>query len=192
MWTLDKSFWEKMHTFRLEWQPGANGYVRWYVDNDFKFGVDGDGLKLMSSEIPNEPSYVIINTAISTSWGFPDPPWGCTTYDCKVPEGRCGMYPGFCQSLPAQFEIDYVRIYQNKNDPKHTQGCNPKDYPTTKFIKAHEYRYKRQTDKRALLEVPKGLGHCSVDKDCGEGKCRSNKRCACNDGWTGPRCLVSA
>lgn len=24
--------------FRLEWQPGANGYVRWYMDGEFRFG----------------------------------------------------------------------------------------------------------------------------------------------------------
>ena len=29
MMTLDQSYFETMHTFRLEWQPGKNGYVHW-------------------------------------------------------------------------------------------------------------------------------------------------------------------
>ena len=187
---LDKSFWEEMHRFRLEWQPGENGYVHWYIDDVFKYGVEAEGLKITNAQIPNEPSYVIINTAISTSWGFPDPPWGCTVYDCKVPEGRCGMFPGFCQQLPAEFHVDNIRVYQNREDPLQTIGCNPQDYPTKKFILAHEYRYKRLTDVHAMKPVVVGTARCSKDADCGEGYCNSNKRCHCRKGWVGSRCLV--
>jgi beta-glucan synthesis-associated protein KRE6 len=178
-----------MHTFRLEWQPGEKGYVHWYVDNVFKFGIEGEGLKDMESMIPNEPSYIILNTAISTSWGFPNPPWGCTLYDCKDPDGQCGFNAGFCKSLPAHFKIDYVRVYQNKNDKTQTIGCNPRGYPTKKFIAGHEYRYKLKLDPHPILPIQVGGGKCSSDSACGDGTCHFS-RCRCDPDWTGPHCLV--
>jgi len=159
------------------------------VDGKFRFGIEQAGLNEMHSKIPEEPSYVILNTAISTSWGFPNPPWGCTEYDCKDPEARCGFNPGFCATLPAEFQVDFVRIYQNKADPRQTLGCNPKKFPTKKFILAHEYRYKVLTDVHALKDVVQGGGACVADKDCGEGTCFL-RRCSCKEDWTGPNCLV--
>jgi len=146
----------------------------------------------MGSVIPNEPSYVILNTAISTSWGFPNPPWGCTLYDCKDPDGQCGFNPGFCKSLPAHFKIDFVRVYQNKQDSRQTIGCNPQDYPTRKYIIAHEYKYKKLTDYHALKSIREGGGSCEKDLQCGEGKTGSCHfyMCRCQSGWTGPYCLV--
>lgn len=163
---------------------------------------------------------------------------GCTTYDCKVPGGQCGMNSNFCKMFPAQFLIDYVRVYQNKNDSRQTvgmllfvsvfptdccfgfvvscllllrlvqrdywskkymwfrglsaasrwfvticicnlcnpscsisrdhvclhswsasypfTGCNPRDYPTRKFIAGHEYRYKRPQDRHPLKSIVTG------------------------------------
>ncbi len=52
-----------------------------------------------------------------------------------------GMNEGFCESLPAEFQVESVRIYQNRNDSRQYVGCNPPEYPTTKFIKAHEFKY---------------------------------------------------
>ena len=189
MMTIDKKYFDKMHTFRIEWIPGKDGYIHWYVDNKFRFGVEQSGLEEFGTEIPKEPSYLIINTAISTSWGFPNPPWGCDEYDCKRVETRCGFNPGFCQTLPAKMFIDSVRVYQNKKDPAQTVTCNPKDYPTKKWIKAHEYRYKSSDDYYALKPIVAGGGSCREDEDCGQGYC-SLRRCLCNTGWTGPKCLV--
>jgi len=62
----------------FQWQPGPNGYIHWYGDGKFRFGVEQAGLDPFGTKIPTEPSYVILNTAISTSWGFPNPPPGCT------------------------------------------------------------------------------------------------------------------
>jgi len=192
MMSLNDSYWKRPHRFRLEWQPGDKGYVHWYVDNKFRFGVEQAGLDEMGSKIPQEPSYVILNTAISTSWGFPNPPWGCTEYDCKDPEARCGFNPGFCQSLPAEFSVEYVRVWQNKQDPIQTVGCNPPDFPTRKFILAHEYRYKDEDSVHALKPIVAGGGACKASEECGEGYC-SFRRCLCNsDEWTGPHCLVPA
>lgn len=197
---LNESHFNSFHTFRLEWQPGDDGYVHWYMDDEFKFGVEAAGLQKQKSKIPNEPSYVIINTAISTSWGFPNPPPGCTEYDCKDTAKQCGMNPGWCKTLPAEYLIDYVRIYQNKNDPRQTVGCNPKDYPTKRFIKAHESRYKALEDTEAIKKIVTGGGSCSDDSQCGEGACRYSllkyftnhgfKGCDCVEGWQGPQCLV--
>ena len=130
MMTLNETYFNTPKRFRLEWQPGTDGYVHWYVDGEFRFGVEAEGLTPHLTKIPDEPSYIIMNTAISTSWGFPNPPYGCTEYDCKTTEGQCGMNAGFCKSLPAKFFIDSVRVYQNKEDPRQNLGCNPKDRPT--------------------------------------------------------------
>ncbi len=204
MGQLNESHFTGMHTFRLEWQPGEDGYLRWYMDDDFQFGIDGAGLKKQQTQIPNEPSYVILNTAISTSWGFPNPPPGCTEYDCKDPAKQCGMNPGWCKTLPAEFKIDYVRVYQNSADSKQTIGCNPREYPTKRYIKAHEYRYKGLTEKHALVDVVTGGGECVTDDDCGSaqksGVCEFSitkfygnkgwKGCVCHEDFQGPKCLV--
>ena len=189
--TLNTSYFDTMKKFRLEWQPGPKGYVHWYVDGVMRFGVENEGLQPWGTKIPDEPSYIIFNTAISTSWGFPNPPWGCTEYDCKTTEGQCGFNPGFCKTLPAKFLIDNVRVYQDKTDKLQNIGCNPKDRPTKKWIKAHEYRYKLADDVYALkFPIKTGGSFCESDNECGEGKC-SFLRCFCNPGWQGPKCLVS-
>jgi beta-glucan synthesis-associated protein KRE6 len=185
------SFWDKMHTFRLEWQPGPQGYVHWYIDGEYKFGIEADGLIKESSAIPNEPSYIILNTAISTTWGFPTTPKDCDTFDCKRDDGICGFSEGFCDMMPAFFKLDHVRVYQNKADPEMTVGCNPKEYPTKTFIKAHEYRYMKLTDKISLQPLVVGGEKCETDGHCGTGKCVSGE-CKCLEGWMGPRCLVPA
>mmetsp|Transcript_6400 Transcript_6400/g.14608 ORF Transcript_6400/g.14608 Transcript_6400/m.14608 type:complete len:325 (-) Transcript_6400:32-1006(-) len=194
MMAINQSFWRGMHTFRMEWQPGDTGYIHWYVDNEFRFGIEAQGLQKYKTRIPEEPSYLILNTAISTSWGFPAPPLGCDEYDCKSAEGRCGFNAGFCDSLPAEFKVGHVRVYQNKKDPKMHLGCNPKSHPTRRFIAAHPERYMLATDLQPLKAVSKGGGACKSDKDCGEtsGSCGVLRRCQCSSDWTGPRCLVPA
>lgn len=146
----------------------------------------------MGSLIPNEPSYVILNTAISTSWGFPNAPWGCTVYDCKDPDGQCGFNPGFCKSLPAHFKIDNVRVYQNKKDPRQTIGCNPPDYPTKKYILGHSEKYKATASVHPLKAIRNGGGKCEENSQCGEGITGSCHfySCRCISGYTGPHCLV--
>lgn len=36
--------------------------------------------------------------------------------------------------LPAEFLIDYVRVYQDPQDPAQMIGCSPSSHPTAKFI----------------------------------------------------------
>lgn len=91
---LAESHFQTPHTFRIEWQPGPGGRIDWYVRGGEKVEVngtehtlemDGNGTEwihafsikdksiseLMGSQIPIEPSYLIMNTAISSTWGFP-------------------------------------------------------------------------------------------------------------------------
>jgi hypothetical protein len=91
---LNDSFWTSFHTWRVEWQPGTDGYIKWYIDGVLKFAVPQISLDLMKSRVPQEPSSIIINTAMSTSWGFPQAPPGCTTYSCDNTADQCGFFPG--------------------------------------------------------------------------------------------------
>ena len=202
---LNDSYWQDFHTWRLEWQPPnetdtTGGYVKWYIDGDFKFEVSQSNLDSvgLDSKIPMEPSSIVINTAISNSWGFPPAPPGCTSYNCDTEEGQCGFFPGFCSILPADFLIDYVHVYQDPDDSLQTIGCNPPGFPTKRYIKGNEAAYLRSIgnyiDKHPLKPVVTGGSKCSKDTealDCGgeTGYC-FNGYCACVEGWMGPKCLV--
>lgn len=37
--------------------------------------------------------------------------------------------------FPGEMKVDYVRVYQRKNEIN--IGCDPKDYPTAKYINDH-------------------------------------------------------
>lgn len=161
------------------------------MDGKFRFGVEQAGLNPFQTKIPDEPSYVILNTAISTSWGFPNPPPGCTEYDCKTEAGRCGFNAGFCKTLPAEFKIGHVRVYQNKNDGNQSIGCNPRSHPTKRYIDGHPQKYALQHQRLPLQPVKSGGGRCKDDADCGDGKCSTFGRCKCGGDSTGPHCLVS-
>ena len=45
-----------------------------------------------------------------------------------------------------QYKINWVRVYQDKSDPKQKVGCSTPERPTRKFIEAHEKKYKRDGD----------------------------------------------
>jgi Beta-glucan synthesis-associated protein SKN1/KRE6/Sbg1 len=202
---LTPSHFERPHKFRVEWQPGPGGRLDWYVLNYKKEEKDGnvtytegDGngqewlhaysmkdeslQKLMGSQIPIEPTYLIMNVAISSTWGFPYdiPDWCPKCYDCDDPKCACSFYPGFCQMIRSgrtAMYIDYIRVYQS-SDPtahvgaNHTLGCDPPDYPTKEWIQGHEYRYMRNPpfsfeDKHPLRTVTNGGGTCHSNNDCG-------------------------
>ena len=160
---LNSSHFEQHHIYRLEWQPpnpavgplmkshgGEFGYLEWYLDGEFIFGIEGQSLEdLTGAMIPVEPMYLILNTAISHRWGMPEPCdakncaacWLC--YDCINPECQCSLPLGMrgCKNLPAEMEIDYVRLYQDPLDTTHTVGCSPEGYPTAEYIEAHAGDY---------------------------------------------------
>eukprot|EP00577_Skeletonema_sp_RCC1716_P008204 CAMPEP_0113383092 /NCGR_PEP_ID=MMETSP0013_2-20120614/6181_1 /TAXON_ID=2843 ORGANISM="Skeletonema costatum, Strain 1716" /NCGR_SAMPLE_ID=MMETSP0013_2 /ASSEMBLY_ACC=CAM_ASM_000158 /LENGTH=722 /DNA_ID=CAMNT_0000265623 /DNA_START=304 /DNA_END=2472 /DNA_ORIENTATION=- /assembly_acc=CAM_ASM_000158 len=195
------------HTFRLEWQPGRGGSLDWFSksykkvdENGTVFHMEGDGKgqdwehslhipdfaldEAMGSKIPEEPSYVIFNTAISSTWAFPYnvPDWCPKCYDCYDPKCQCSFNPGFCAMMKTgkvALKIDSVRVYQSRDDDAHSGkphsvGCDPVEFPTREYIKGFEYRYMRNPpfvydDKHPLRDVKTGGGACKVDADCGGG-----------------------
>lgn len=195
---------EKMHTIRLEWQPGQGGRLDWFTkgylktaENGSYYDVgDGDGpdwvrvltikddvlRKTMGSQIPIEPTHLIMNTAVSSTWGFPYdvPDWCTKCYDCDNPTCACAFNAGFCEVMregDVAMKIDSIRVYQSRDDSahvgaKHTVGCDPPEYPTSEFIKGHEYRYMRNPpfsyeDLHPLRPIQQGGGACKTDADCG-------------------------
>lgn len=201
---ITKDFFKKHHKYRVEWEPpnddGSGGYLKWYLDGKFLYGIRGDNLELTGTEIPSEPMYLIMNTAVASSWGFPKPcPEGCDCkcYECGNPDCMCGLPDGFCDNFPASFEIEYVRAYQAVDESKHILGCSTETRPTGRFIEGHKKDYMDAVggQKEPLLPIQHGGAYCEKTDDCGypeKGVCSASKRCACKEGFTGPRCLTHA
>jgi hypothetical protein len=199
---LNDDHFEKPHTFRLEWQPGPGGRLDWFVKDKENSTSDGSDnwiraftlkdqslAELMGSQIPIEPSYLIMNTAVSSTWGFPydSPVWCPECYDCDDPKCACRFYPGFCQMIRSNrtaMYIDSVRVYQSFDDSAHvgaphSLGCDPPDYPTKEWIDGHDYLYSRQPpfgylDRGPLKRIQRGGGNCKTDADCGGEESRAN------------------
>ena len=118
---LNRTHFESAHVYRVEWEPGPKGFIDFWVDDTFIFGIDAVSLRNRTgSMIPEEPMYIILNVALSHNWGFPEPCdpltcsacWAC--YDCTNPACQCALPYGLrdCKSLPAEMTIDYIRLYQ--------------------------------------------------------------------------------
>lgn len=141
-----------------------------------------------------------------------------TCLDCGNPEClRCPQSTGWLADLckdidprrPAKYEIDYIRIYQDKTDPSHTLGCDPPEYPTKQYIQDNweKYTFNSYIKKEPLLVVQHGGGECSSDFDCGNDSGPGSEidwqesvggpprasfcvdgKCECPPAWTGPFC----
>jgi hypothetical protein len=169
------------------------------MDGTLIVALFGDSMQQTSqTEIPSEPFYLIMNTAISKDWAFPDAYfldckhkcWSCFDPRCA----QCALPKGYCRNFPAFFEIDFVRVYQVKDDNStHTLGCSPPSRPTKSFIEARIDRYKLDAEKGPLQPVVSGGGPCTTENDCGtlkRGDCLPARVCACTVSWTGPNCLA--
>jgi hypothetical protein len=199
---LKHTHYEKQHIYRVEWDPpaedGTGGYVKWYSDGKLVYGVSGISLDIMQTEIPSEPMYLLMNTAVSSNWGFPAPcpeNCDCECYECGNPECACALPTGYCDNYPAAFEIDYVRVYQAVNESKHILGCSPESRPTATFIEGHAEKFMSEGQKLPLQPVQTGGAACVSSKGCGginRGTCSSSGSCSCIEGWSGPRCLAHA
>jgi len=197
---LNTSHYTRQHVYRVEWEPpeadGSGGYIHWYTDDVFVYGITGANLNITGTEIPSEAMYLLMNTAVASSWGFPAPcPEGCkcSCYECGNSDCACALPTGYCENFPANFDVEYVRVYQATGDEKHTQGCSPKDRPTKLFIEGHEKRYMDMGDTASLQPVTDGGAACVLDHDCGgisNGKCSSRGFCVCRKNLTGPTCLA--
>ena len=198
---INEDYYNKQNIYRVEWDPPTpgmqDGYVRWYLNNKFLFGIEGHSLNLTGASIPSEPMYMIMNTAVASTWGFPAPcPEGCDCkcFECGNPDCYCALPTGYCENFPANFEIDYVRVWQAVDEPKHQLGCSTKDRPSDLFIKGHEKRYKEDGDKEPLKKVKFGGAACDSDSDCGgssQGSCNVGL-CVCKEGYASSNCFSYA
>jgi beta-glucan synthesis-associated protein KRE6 len=167
--------------------------LRWYLDDEFLYGVDARALNLTGAIIPEEPMYLLLNTAISSTWGFPQPcPDGCACdcFDCRKPECECAIPYGMCNNFPAYFLVDYVRVYQAVGDDSQIVGCSTPTHPTSRYIKGHQSKFMSEGDKMPLQPIAQGGADCTEDFECGRGVCERLK-CKCETGFEGPHCLVS-
>jgi len=195
---IDQSYFTSQNKYRVEWDPptpGKNdGYIKWYLNDRYLFGIKGESLNITGSKIPDEPMYLLMNTAVASSWGFPVPcPDGCdcSCFECNNPDCDCALPTGYCDNFPANFEIDYVRVYQAVDEPKHQLGCSTEERPSSLFIKGHEKRYMTDDDAVPLKPVKIGGAVCESHLDCGglaRGGCIKGF-CKCHDGLAGSSCL---
>ena len=189
---LDMHF-EDFHKYRLEWLAGDEGYLKWYLDDKFLFGIGANALNETGAMIPEEPMYLILNTAVSSTWGFPSPcPEGCpcSCYDARVEECQCSIPENMLANFPNQFLIDYVRVYQNKEVEGQVVGCSTPTHPSRTYIEGHASSYMSEDAKQPLQPVLAGGAACGdAAGECGEGRCVQGK-CVCSEGFTGPVCLA--
>ena len=50
---------------------------------------------------------------------------------------------------------------------RQTLGCNPREYPTKRWILAHEHRYMGVSEVHALKSIATGGNKCSRHSQCG-------------------------
>lgn len=119
--------------YRMEWIPGPEGHISWHYDGAFVWGMDAKSFgeysvctKTSAGQtckrtpprmIPQEPMSLVMNTAIGTWNG------GKSALDGK--------------HWPAQFYVDYVRVWQKETNV----GCNPPDFPTKTYIENNKEFY---------------------------------------------------
>jgi beta-glucan synthesis-associated protein KRE6 len=110
--------------YAFEYEPGAEGYVLWFVGDDPTWYLDaraiGPNGNVGQRLIPVEPMAMVMNFGMSN--GFAN-------------LNMTGLGP----LMPATMRFDYVRIYQDEDNPLLT--CDPPGYPTTDYIKTHPEPY---------------------------------------------------
>merc|ERR1711871_337951 len=128
--------------------------------------------------IPEEPMYLLMNVAMSSTWGFVSPPPpgcgpnGVPCFDCGRPACLCACSPNLCDNFPAHMLIDSVRIYQSEDaSSEHIVGCSPDSKPTATYIKGHQSFYMNDPpmpgETMPLKPVADGGGFCRTSSDCG-------------------------
>ncbi|KAH8549648.1 putative beta-glucan synthesis-associated protein SKN1 [Umbelopsis sp. PMI_123] len=119
---------KKFQTFAFEYvpsnTPGEQSYIRWLINGQETWRMlepaVGPNPKSQVSQrlISNEPMSVVFNLGMSNNWG--------TVNLNELP-------------IPANYYIDYIRIYQHPN--RVNLNCDPQDYPTSEYIKLHYNAY---------------------------------------------------
>ncbi|GAA5974252.1 hypothetical protein JCM11641_003355 [Rhodosporidiobolus odoratus] len=107
-------------TYSYEYDPGSEGRITWGINGSQTWQLNANAFppnsetEIGQRNIAEEPMYIVLNLAISTKFQLPQ--WG------KV-------------EFPGKLRIDYVRVYQKKGHKN--VGCDPKDFPTSKYINNH-------------------------------------------------------
>lgn len=114
---------ESLTTFRFEYEPGIDGFMRWYVDGSQVLEVLASSLGQYRTPsgggvgqrlVPEEPMYLILSVAVSRSFSG-----------------------GIDESLfPTIMRVGHVRVYQRADWPQRL-GCSPADHPTQRWIEKH-------------------------------------------------------
>jgi hypothetical protein len=167
---IGPSQFNRQHIYRIEWVPGAKGFIQWHMDGKLVYRIDADALNITGAIIPEEPMYLLFNTAVSGTWGFPMPcPEGCACdcFDCRDRTCGCAVPPGMCSNFPASMLIDWVRVYQAERDESQVVGCSTKTHPTKTFIEGHPSLYMDVGQSAPLQKIKHGGGVCSEDAQCG-------------------------
>jgi beta-glucanase (GH16 family) len=120
--TVDQKCFEKtgqcFGVYGFEYKPGFDdGYIQWIADNKTSWHITAAALVpdaatgIGARPIPQEPLYLIVNLGQST-----------------------GFTPNISPKLkyPVTMYVDYVRVYQPKG--QRNVGCDPKAFPTAKYI----------------------------------------------------------
>ncbi|KAF1808542.1 beta-glucan synthesis-associated protein SKN1 [Eremomyces bilateralis CBS 781.70] len=120
-WYDGKSY----QSYAFEYDPGAEGYVTWYIGDQKTWTVDSKAVRQNGNvgqrPIPTEPLAMVINFGMS--------------------EGFASLnLTGLATLMPATMRVDYVRIYQDEG--KESTTCDPPGYPTTQYIEDHPISYR--------------------------------------------------
>ncbi|KAE9132728.1 hypothetical protein PF010_g3067 [Phytophthora fragariae] len=189
--------------YQLEWVTGDNGYLRWMIGSHPIFEIpaeavvdtpQGGSKPNPQLTFPEEPSYIILNVALSAAWGtYPPNPGKPCRGDGKDEEANY-----ICDSFPLYMKIDYVRLYQDTSESSTmAHECDPASHPSRQWILDHLSNYVDEDNQ--LVEVHGGAP-CRDYTDCTipfsvqytfhTGVCNADTgRCECiNEFWGGPRC----
>ncbi|CAK9005954.1 Uncharacterized beta-glucan synthesis-associated protein C23H3.11c [Durusdinium trenchii] len=219
---LDEDAFSQHHVYRFEWSTQGDGQLTFWMDGQLLYRLDGKVLAqnmaitkdgepmgtLLARQLLLEPVSMILNIDVSKQWGWDIIEQNCggdcgCCLDCGEPECvSCMLEKGggneylhkLCRTLPATYEVDYIRVFQTKDQQaEDRQGCSPKVAPTQGWIDTQRSRYVLPNFDAPLQPVYAGGGRCQTDANCGSnsgsGAC-SDGVCKCTNGWTGPSCLA--
>ncbi|PPQ93497.1 LOW QUALITY PROTEIN: hypothetical protein CVT25_005238 [Psilocybe cyanescens] len=111
--------------YGFEYKSGFDdGYITWVSDGQLSWTLRGPAMgantetEISQRPISSEPMYIIANLGLSLGFGTVD-------FDNLI--------------FPSTMSIDYIRVYQPADSMN--VGCDPKDYPTAKYIETFQRAY---------------------------------------------------
>ncbi|KAF0682345.1 Aste57867_25528 [Aphanomyces stellatus] len=197
-WPVEFAAYSGYMKYQLEWVMGSRGYIRWMVDGLPLFEIPATSLENPPQDASQsnprklmieEPMYMILNTALSSTWSTQPPNAGQACYgDWKDPKTN-----QICDAFPLYLKVDYIRVYQNATNM--AVGCDPTTHPTQVWIDGHKSDYENGDNPAVAVD---GLATCKSDADCTlpgvivTGMC-VNATCSCSHPtvFGGPRCTTN-